>query len=237
MTAYPFQLLQEHYRLASLAKDKLNQCISSGNAGRRKSEYNLREVVGHANLLDRVLTNIDKIKYEYVQEQENKFRKRSDDFYYDSLYSGNYSYKHKGNVDGGDDDDDNSIFNSDDRLDIDCCDITTTGKGDSNDDDGVRSEKGNSGEEEEEEEEEEDNFIFTFSDNFPISPQVDTNTTIPDNMFYKCCCSYYVDKITNMGNDLDHGKTDLHSTYFDFAKPPPLLQYMNFPTIHYHKYV
>lgn len=65
-----------------MAKDKLNQCISPRSSHSKKYlEYNLREVVGHANLLDNVLTNIDNIKFDYIKEQEYKLHQRSNDFF------------------------------------------------------------------------------------------------------------------------------------------------------------
>lgn len=89
MSAYPFQLLQDNYKLAGMAKDKLNQCISPRSSHSKKSiEFNLREVVGHANLLDNVLTNIDNIKFDYIKEQEYKLHQRSNDFFRNNTSNG-----------------------------------------------------------------------------------------------------------------------------------------------------
>lgn len=86
MSAYPFQLLQDNYKLAGLAKNKLNHCISPTNSHQKRIEYNLREVVGHANLLDNILSNIDMIKFNYLKEQEYKLHQRSNEFYKNSSY-------------------------------------------------------------------------------------------------------------------------------------------------------
>lgn len=206
MTAYPFKLLQEHYKLAGLAKDKLNQCISP-----RRNESNLREVVGHANLLGRVLSSIDKIKYDYVQEQERKFRERSGDFYQDSLYGGdNYSY-----VDRNTENDNDSIFTFEDgyettitgkNTDIDNASDTRSGKGSSEDIDGL-----NKNEEEKEENVDNEDFIFTFSENFPSS-QIRSSLPSPDNSYFKCRCNSHVNKTEDLV-DVDHHYSSSKSLY------------------------
>lgn len=232
MTPYPFQLLQEHYKLANLAKEKLNQCISYRTTSGRKSEYNLREVVGHANLLDRVLISIDKIKYNYLQEQERKFRKRAEDHYYDSLYYDNYLHKY------------NNMDTFNDRLDVGNCGYITAASRDDDDydydnvddgvDDNTRLVKGNS---EDVDDGEGEDFIFAFSDTFPVSPIKDPSLTSPDNGYYKSYCNYYNEKVANIGNDLDHNNINLHPIYLDSVQSPLLSQHMSFPAVHYHKYV
>lgn len=122
MSAYPFQLLQDNYKLAGLAKDKLNQCISPMGKHCRRKEFNLREVVGHANLLDDVLNNIDKIKYDYLKEQEFRLNQRSNEFYKNSSYGNDLitRYGHKNFYDDGqnywghDEDDDDDDEDEDD---------------------------------------------------------------------------------------------------------------------------
>ncbi|CCK69880.1 uncharacterized protein KNAG_0D01280 [Huiozyma naganishii CBS 8797] len=62
---YPFEELQNNYRLAAVVKNKLHSCTT----GCKRKGFDLREIVCHANLLDSILDNIDVLKYRYVSQQ------------------------------------------------------------------------------------------------------------------------------------------------------------------------
>ncbi|CAL9728658.1 hypothetical protein MOUN0_E02850 [Monosporozyma unispora] len=199
MSTYPFQLLQDNYKLAGMAKDKLNRCISPRSSHSKRTEYNLREVVGHANLLDNVLTNIDKIKFNYLKEQEYKLHQRSNEFYRNSSYgndliqrSGSHlknSQLYYNDYDDEEDNIGNDSFDIDDRLE--------------NDDDDTTTQHGISDEGEEEEEDNED--LFTLSNSHPIpianSGPISRRGGYNSNCNYNYIVNAYDDDPTYMNNN------------------------------------
>lgn len=65
--------LQDQYALASKARTKLMRCAK--DAQRANREYNLRVLVGHANLLDKITENVERInllKRQSPQPQEEE---------------------------------------------------------------------------------------------------------------------------------------------------------------------
>lgn len=67
--------VSQQYLLASKARSKLLQCASTG----KNKDYDLRILVGHANLLDKLMNSIDSFTYSQKQENENAEYVSSDD--------------------------------------------------------------------------------------------------------------------------------------------------------------
>lgn len=76
--------LQRHTALAERVRAKLAACAHTG----QRSGYDLRRMVGHANMLDDILDDIDRMTFLHKQQQQQNSNSA------DLLYSAtaNYSY-------------------------------------------------------------------------------------------------------------------------------------------------
>lgn len=78
--------LQRHTALAERVRAKLAACAHTG----QRSGYDLRRMVGHANMLDDILDDIDRMTLLHKQQQQQQQNSNSADLLYSA--TANYSY-------------------------------------------------------------------------------------------------------------------------------------------------